>query len=72
MFAMDNRPALRGAAIRALAARPETFSRLLAVHVGALAPFAVLPDALRLAWSMLSLGPRRFETPLEGAYAGKS
>jgi 2-polyprenyl-6-methoxyphenol hydroxylase-like FAD-dependent oxidoreductase len=37
LLAMDNRPALRGAVIRALAARPETFSRLLAVHMGALA-----------------------------------
>jgi len=64
MLTMGGRPELRRAAIRALAARPDVFSRLLALDVGALRSSAVLPDFVALAWWMLlsgtctDLGPR--------------
>jgi menaquinone-9 beta-reductase len=54
MLTMDGRTTLRQAALRALAARPHLFSRLLAAHVGAVAPSAVLLDITGLAgWTLL-------------------
>jgi len=51
---MDGRVTLRQTALRALAARPCLFSRLLAAHVGALAPSAVMLDIAGLAgWTLL-------------------
>lgn len=55
MLTMDGRTMLRQAVLRALAARPHLFSRLLAAHVGALAPSAVLLDVAGLAgWTLVS------------------
>jgi menaquinone-9 beta-reductase len=52
---MDGRPTLRQTALRALAARPHLFTRLLAAHVGALAPSAVALDVAGLAgWTLLA------------------
>jgi hypothetical protein len=53
---MDGRTALRHVALRALAARPRVFYRLLAVHVGKRAPAAAILDVAGLAWWMLLLG----------------
>jgi 2-polyprenyl-6-methoxyphenol hydroxylase-like FAD-dependent oxidoreductase len=56
ILAMDGRNALRRAALWALAARPPVFNRLLAAHVGTLAPASVLLDVAGLAWWMLLAG----------------
>jgi menaquinone-9 beta-reductase len=53
---MDGRTALRRVALRALAARPRVFYRLLAVHVGKRAPAAAILDVAGLAWWMLLVG----------------
>ncbi len=58
---MDGRPTLRRTALRALAARPQLFSRLLAAHVGALAPSAVALEVAGLAgWTLLATALARF------------
>jgi flavin-dependent dehydrogenase len=49
MLSMDRRDGFRGRAMRALAAEPAHFSRLLAVHAGALPPFSF---ALRAPFSL--------------------
>jgi 2-polyprenyl-6-methoxyphenol hydroxylase-like FAD-dependent oxidoreductase len=55
MLTMDGRTALRQAALHALAARPHLFSRLLAAHVGGVAPSAALLDVAGLAgWTLVS------------------
>ena len=56
MLTMDGRTTLRQAALRALAGRPHLFSRLLAAHVGTLAPSAVLLDVAGLAGRTLVSG----------------
>jgi flavin-dependent dehydrogenase len=53
MMAAGERAALRRRAMRALAARPELFERMLAVHVGALPMFQFAPSAVALGWQML-------------------
>ncbi|MHB8381638.1 MAG: NAD(P)/FAD-dependent oxidoreductase [Candidatus Binataceae bacterium] len=52
---------LRGRVLAALAARPQIFSRLLAVHAGELSPLAVgLDTVASLGWNMLaSRAPQR-------------
>ncbi len=51
MLSMDRRDGFRRRAIRALAAEPAHFSRLLAVHAGALPPFSfALRAPLSLGW----------------------
>lgn len=56
LLTMDGRPMLRQAALRALAARPALFSRLLAAQVGAAAPSAVMLDVAGLAGLILVSG----------------
>lgn len=56
MLTIDGHTALRRTVMRALAARPHAFSRLLAVHIGTLTPLAVLPDVAGLAGRMLLSG----------------
>ena len=56
IMTMDGRATLRRTVLRALAARPHLFSRLLAAQVGALAPSAVVLDAAGLAAWILLLG----------------
>jgi flavin-dependent dehydrogenase len=62
LLTMDGRLRMRRAAIRALAARPDLFSRLIAVHDGAIRPCGLLLEFVGLAWMLLSgnyanLGP---------------
>jgi len=64
ILALDGRATLRHAAMRALAARPRIFSRLLAVHVGTLSPAAVMLDVAGLAWCMLLAGTFAGVNPL--------
>ncbi len=53
MLAIERRPRLRRRVIRALAAEPALFSRLLAVHTRALPLRGLgLPNVLRLAWRL--------------------
>lgn len=55
MLAMDRRDGFRHRAIRALAAEPGHFSRLLAVHAGALPPFSfALRAPLSLGWKFFT------------------
>ncbi len=55
MLAMDDRTWLRHRALRALAAHPQMFTRLLAVHVGALPPTAIgLHVMISFAWRLLT------------------
>lgn len=54
MLAMGGKDGMRHRALRALASRPRTFSRLLAVHVGALRPTAVSLDVVGFAWGLLA------------------
>ncbi len=57
MLAMDGRTWLRHRALRALACRPHTFSRLLAAHTGALPSAPIGLNALTgLAWQLLTAG----------------
>ncbi len=55
VLALERRPALRRRAIRALAAEPALFSRLLGIH-GRLLPVRRLglPGAVRLAWRLVA------------------
>ena len=55
VLALERRPALRRRAIRALAAEPALFSRLLGIH-GRMLPARRLglPGALRLAWRLVA------------------
>lgn len=48
ILALERRPALRRRFMRALAARPEVFGRLLAVHTRALSPVRAVVPAMRL------------------------
>ncbi|HVB81761.1 MAG TPA: FAD-dependent monooxygenase [Candidatus Binataceae bacterium] len=54
MLAMGGKDGMRHRALRTLASRPQTFSRLLAVHVGALRPAAVSLDVVGFAWRFLA------------------
>ena len=54
MLVAERRPWLRKRVVRALAARPETFSRLLGVNDGSLAPIRVgIGRLLGLSWGLL-------------------
>jgi len=55
MLALERRPRLRHRAIRALAAEPALFSRLLGIHARTLPPRQLGVDgALRLAWRLVA------------------
>jgi flavin-dependent dehydrogenase len=55
MLSMDRHDGFRRRAIRALAAEPAHFSRLLAVHAGALPPFSLASRApFSLGWKFFS------------------
>lgn len=55
MLALERRPRLRRRAIRALAAEPALFSRLLGIHSRTLPPRRLgLDGALRLAWRLVA------------------
>jgi 2-polyprenyl-6-methoxyphenol hydroxylase-like FAD-dependent oxidoreductase len=53
LLLLDRYPGLRLRTLRAMAARPRVFTRMLAVHVGELPPAALLAGGLELGWRML-------------------
>jgi flavin-dependent dehydrogenase len=53
MLSMDRWPLVRRRALGAMANSPETFSKLLAGHVGALSPMQLVQSSLSLGWQML-------------------
>lgn len=55
MLMLDGRRRLRGRTIRAMAAEPRLFARLLALHVGEWTPSGAVANGLALGWRMLSL-----------------
>lgn len=56
MLLLDRFPGLRDRAMRALAAQPAIFAALLATHVGARPPSAMVASAWPLGWQMLTAG----------------
>jgi menaquinone-9 beta-reductase len=56
MLLLDRFPGLRHRAMRALSAKPAIFATLLATHVGARSPSAMVTSALPLGWQMLTAG----------------
>jgi len=56
MLLLDRFPGLRDRAMRALSAKPAIFSALLATHIGARSPAAMVTSALPLGWQMLTAG----------------
>jgi flavin-dependent dehydrogenase len=54
VLAMERRPRLRARALRALAAEPALFSRLLGIHARTLPPRRLGMGALRLAWRLVA------------------
>jgi flavin-dependent dehydrogenase len=55
VLAMERRPRLRARALRALAAEPAFFSRLLGIHARTLPPRRLGMGALRLAWRLVAV-----------------
>ncbi len=54
MLNLDGRPWLQRRTLRAFNQRPETFQRLVQLHVGALSPARVAFDGLTLGWGLLT------------------
>jgi flavin-dependent dehydrogenase len=55
VLGLERRPRLRARAIRALAAEPALFSRLLGIHARTLPPRRLGAGALRLAWRLVAV-----------------
>jgi flavin-dependent dehydrogenase len=55
VLALERRPRLRARAVRALAAEPALFSRLLGIHARTLPPRRLGFGALRLAWRLMAV-----------------
>lgn len=54
LLTMSRNPAVRERLVRALAARPELFERLLAMHAGQAQPDQILATGARLGWQFLA------------------
>lgn len=54
VLALESRPRLRARAVRALAAEPALFSKLLGIHARTLSPRRLGMGALRLAWRLVA------------------
>jgi flavin-dependent dehydrogenase len=54
MLLLDRFPSLRDRVMCALSAKPAIFSALLATHIGARSPAAIVTSALPLGWQMLT------------------
>ena len=54
MLLLDGRKRLRRRAIRAMAARPRLFARMLAMHVGEISPLSFASNGLALGWRILT------------------
>jgi hypothetical protein len=50
LLLLDRRPSLRTRVMRALAAHPDLFARLVAVHVGATSPRHIAETGAMLGW----------------------
>ena len=55
MLLLDGRGRLRRRAIRALAAHPPLFARMLALHIGEISNKELLTNSLSLGWHMLTI-----------------
>jgi flavin-dependent dehydrogenase len=55
VLGLERRPGLRARALRALAAEPALFSRLLGIHARTLPPRRLGMGALRLAWRLVAV-----------------
>ena len=55
MLAMDRRAWLQERVLRALAAEPQLFRKMLSMHVGALSPLDFAASGCALAWEMLTV-----------------
>ena len=55
MLALDWKTSLRQRVMRAFGSDPRLFSRMLAMHVGALSPAAFAANGLSLGWRMLNI-----------------
>ena len=56
MLLLDRFPSLRDRAMRALSAKPDIFSTLLATHVGVRSPAVMVSSIMPLGWQMLIAG----------------
>ncbi len=54
MLTLDGRPRLQHRTLQVFRKRPETFRRLLALHVGALPPKQLVWDGLTLGWGLIT------------------
>lgn len=54
MLTLDGRPRLQHRTLQVFRKRPEVFRRLLALHVGALAPQKLVWDGLTLGWGLIT------------------
>jgi menaquinone-9 beta-reductase len=54
LLLLDSQPKLRHRAMRALAAHPEVFSRLLRVHIGAASSMEVASAGALLGWRLMA------------------
>lgn len=54
MLTLDGRPRLQERTLRAFEKRPEIFRRLLALHLGAIAPQRLVLDGLTLGWGLFT------------------
>ncbi|HEV3207210.1 MAG TPA: NAD(P)/FAD-dependent oxidoreductase [Terriglobales bacterium] len=55
MLTLDGRDWYRQRVMRAFASQPQTFARMLALHVGAITPMALARIGLSLGWNLLIL-----------------
>jgi flavin-dependent dehydrogenase len=55
MLLLDRRHGLRRRVLRAMASRPQLFSRMLSHHVGQLSPAEFLTNGLALGWQVLTI-----------------
>jgi menaquinone-9 beta-reductase len=55
MLALDWKTSLRRRTMRAFGSDPRLFSRMLAMHVGALSPYAFAANSLSLGWRLLNV-----------------
>lgn len=54
MLTLDGRPGLQRRTLKVFRNRPETFKRLVELHVGALSPLHLAWDGLSLGWGLLT------------------
>ena len=55
MLTLESRDSFRQRVMQAFATQPQTFARMLALHVGAATPLALAGIGLSLGWNLLTL-----------------